>query len=303
MLLTNKFKPKGLNKMPDDSGNKLKENKKRDGFFSRFFSGKSQEEIQQEAEEEILSLVEEGQEKGVIGDSTKSIIENVFDFDDTVASEIMRHRTEVVAIECTASLSEVVDTAIESGYSRIPVFEGDIDSVRGVLYVKDLLPFVGSKVEGFDLSKIIRDVIFVPKTKNCSELFTEMTKKRIQMAIVVDEYGGTEGLITLEDLIEDILGNIRDEYDNEEDEVKKLSDNRFTVEGSASIEDIAKELDLTLPETDCDTVAGFVLENLGRIPEDGETPQVEVNNTTFKIEKIEERRILWVTIEKHNTEE
>jgi len=289
--------------MPDDSGNKLKDNKKRDGILSKLFKGKSQEEIQQEAEEEILSLVEEGQEKGVIGDSTKNIIENVFDFDDTVASEIMTHRTEMTAIEDTASLSNVVDVAIESGYSRIPVFKGDIDTIVGVLYVKDLLPFVGSKVEGFKLKKIIRNVMFVPKTKNCSELFTEMTKKRIQMAIVVDEYGGTEGLITLEDLIEDILGNIRDEYDNEEDEVKKLSDNRFTVEGSASIDDIAKELELTLPETDCDTVAGFVLENLGRIPEDGETPQVEVNNITFKIEKIEERRILSVTIEKYEPQE
>lgn len=290
--------------MPDDSGNKLKENKKREGLLSKLFKGKSHEEIVQEAEEEILSLVEEGQEKGVIGDSTKNIIENVFDFDDTVASEIMTHRTEMTAIEDTAELSEVVDTAIESGYSRIPVYKGDIDTIKGVLYVKDLLPFVGAKVEGFKLSKIVRDVMYVPKTKNCSELFTEMTKKRVQMAIVVDEYGGTEGLITLEDLIEDILGNIRDEYDNnEEDEVKKLSENRFTVEGSASIEDIAKELDLDLPETDCDTVAGFVLENLGRIPDDGETPEVDVNNVTFKIDKIEERRILSVTIEKHNSEE
>ncbi len=289
--------------MPDDSGSKFKENKKKEGLFARFFSSKSHEEIQQEAEEEILSLVEEGQEKGVIGDSTKNIIENVFDFDDTVASEIMTHRTEMTAIEDTSSLSEVVDVAIESGYSRIPVFKGDIDTIRGVLYVKDLLPFVGAKVEGFDLSKIIRDVMFVPKTKNCSELFTEMTKKRVQMAIVVDEYGGTEGLITLEDLIEDILGNIRDEYDNEEDEVKKLSDNRFTVEGSASIDDIAKELDLKLPETDCDTVAGFILEKLGRIPDDTETPEVEFENVTFKVEKIEDRRILSVTIEKHKPQE
>lgn len=303
MLLTHNFKPKGLTKMPDDSGNKLKEAKKRDSLFSRLFGSKSREEIQQEAEEEILSLVEEGQEKGVIGDSTKNIIENVFDFDDTVASEIMTHRTEMTAIEDTSELSQVVDAAIESGYSRIPVFKGDIDTIVGVLYVKDLLPFVGAKVEGFDLSKVVRDVLFVPKTKNCSELFTEMTKKRVQMAIVVDEYGGTEGLITLEDLIEDILGNIRDEYDNEEDEVTKLSDNRFTVEGSASIEDISKELELDIPETDCDTVAGFILENLGRIPEDSETPEVTINNATFKINKIEERRILSVTIEKHNTEE
>lgn len=289
--------------MPDDSGSKLKENKKREGLLGRLFGGKSHEEIVQEAEEEILSLVEEGQEKGVIGDSTKNIIENVFDFDDTVASEIMTHRTEMTAIEDTSELSQIVDTAIESGYSRIPVYKGDIDTIVGVLYVKDLLPFVGAKVEGFDLSKIIRNVMFVPKTKNCSELFTEMTKNRVQMAIVVDEYGGTEGLITLEDLIEDILGNIRDEYDNEEDEVRKLSDNRFTVEGSASIEDIAKELELTLPETDCDTVAGFLLENLGRIPDDGETPKVELKNVTFTIDKIEDRRILYVTIEKQTHEE
>lgn len=289
--------------MPDDSGSKFKENKKKEGLLSRLFASKSHEEIQQEAEEEILSLVEEGQEKGVIGDSTKNIIENVFDFDDTVASEIMTHRTEMTAIENTASLSQIVDTAIESGYSRIPVFRGDIDTIVGVLYVKDLLPFVGAKVEGFDLSKIIRDVMFVPKTKNCSELFTEMTKRQVQMAIVVDEYGGTEGLITLEDLIEDILGNIRDEYDNEEDEVKKLSDNRFTVEGSASLDDIAKELELTLPESDCDTVAGFILENLGRIPDDGETPKIEIAGVTFTIDKIEDRRILYVTIEKHNIEE
>ena len=289
--------------MPDDSGNKLKENKKRDSLFSRIFGSKSHEEQQQEAEEEILSLVEEGQEKGVIGDSTKNIIENVFDFDDTVASEIMTHRTEVTAIERNASLAEIVATAIDSGFSRIPVYKGDIDSIVGVLYVKDLLPFVGARPEGFKLSKIVRDVMFVPKTKNCSELFTEMNKKRVQMAVVVDEYGGTEGLITLEDLIEDILGNIRDEYDNEEDEVKKLSENRFTVEGSASIEDVAKELELTLPETDCDTVAGFVLENLGRIPDDGETPKVSLENVTFTVDKIEDRRILSVTIEKHNTEE
>lgn len=289
--------------MPDDSGSKLKENKKRDSLFSRLFGSKSHEEQQQEAEEEILSLVEEGQEKGVIGDSTKNIIENVFDFDDTVASEIMCHRTEMTAIEDNASLADIVATAIDSGYSRIPVYHGDIDSIVGVLHVKDLLRFVGAKPDGFKLRSIIRDVLFVPKTKNCSELFTEMTKKRVQMAIVVDEYGGTEGLITLEDLVEDILGNIRDEYDNEEDEVKKLSENRFTVEGSASIDDIAKELELNLPETDCDTVAGFVLENLGRIPDNNETPVVEFADVTFKIEKIEERRILSVTIEKHKTEE
>lgn len=284
--------------MPDDSDGRFKDNKRREGLLAKLFGGKSREEIQQEAEEEILSLVEEGQEKGVIGDSTKSIIENVFDFDDTVASEIMTHRTEMTAIEDTAELSRIVDTAIESGYSRIPVFRGDIDTIVGVLYVKDLLPFVGARADGFSLTKILREVMFVPKTKNCSELFSEMTKKRVQMAVVVDEYGGTEGLITLEDLIEDILGNIRDEYDNEEDQLKRLSENRFTVDGSTSVEDIAKELELCFPETECDTVAGFVLERLGRIPDDGETPSVEFEGVTLTVEKIEDRRILSVIIEK-----
>lgn len=289
--------------MPDDSGSKIKDTKRKESFIEKFFKSKSREEKQAQAEEEILSLVEEGQEKGIIQDTTKNIIENIFDFDDTAASEIMTHRTEMTAIEDTTELTQVVSVAIESGYSRIPVFHGDIDTIAGVLYVKDLLPYVGATAEGFSLSKIIRNVMFVPKTKNCSELFAEMTRKRVQMAIVVDEYGGTEGLITLEDLIEDILGNIRDEYDDEEDEVKAIDENRFTVEGTAFLEDVSRQLEIDFPESDCDTVSGFILENLGRIPDDSETPSIEIPGVTLTAVKVEDRRILSVLIEKHQSED
>ena len=200
--------------MPDESGAK-----KEKTFMERLFGSKDAETQQAQTEEEILSLVEEGQEKGLIEDDTKNIIENVFDFDDTVAYEIMTHRRDMTSLEDTDDLSEVVATAIASGHSRIPVWHGDIDNIVGVLYVKDLLPYVGKPAPAdFKLRTLLRPAKFVPRTKDCRSLFTFMQKHRTQIAIVVDEYGGTEGIITLEDLIEDILGNIRDEYDVEEDE-------------------------------------------------------------------------------------
>ncbi|MGN0452476.1 MAG: hemolysin family protein [Ruminococcus sp.] len=289
--------------MPDDSGG-FSESKQNKSFFRRLFRNKEQENKQQLAEEEILSLVEEGTEQGVIGDSTKDIIENLFDFDDTTVSEIMTHRTDVVAIEDTEPLTEVVKTAIDTGYSRIPVYHDDIDNIVGVLYVKDLLRYVCSDVpEDFRITDITRDVIYVPKTKNCSELFAEMTKAKIQLAIIVDEYGGTEGLLTLEDLIEDILGNIQDEYDNEDEEILHLGKGKFTLDGATPIDDVEELLDVEFPESDCDTVAGLILDLLGRIPEAGENPTVEpIKGVRLTVAKTEDRRIVSVLAEKTEEE-
>lgn len=283
--------------MPDDSGSS-KLNKK-PKFIERFFSKKTDTEMVQETEDEILSLVEEGQEKGLIGDDTKNIIENIFDFDDTVAGEIMTHRRDVVAIEDTDSLEEVVNIAVESGYSRIPVYHDDIDSIIGVLYVKDLLKYVCTDVpKNFKISDIVRQVLFVPRTKNCSSLFAQMNKDKIQIAIVVDEYGGTEGIVTLEDLIEDILGNIQDEYDNEEDEIKQISDKKFTVDGSTSIEDIEELIDEDIYDDDSDTIAGFMLTMLGKVPDVDEHPCIEHKGFKFTVLKTEDRRIEQILIEK-----
>lgn len=284
--------------MADDSAGSALQ-KKSQSFARKLFGSKSTRAKQSKTEEEIMSLVEEGQEKGLIEDDTKSIIENVFDFDDTVAYEIMTHRRDMTAIEDTDSLQEVVNIAIERGYSRIPVYHGDIDNIVGVLHVKDLLKYVCSDVpKNFKLSDIMRKMLFVPRTKDCRSLFAQMTKQKIQIAIVVDEYGGTEGLITLEDLIEDILGNIQDEYDNEEEEIKQISESEFTVDGATAIGDVEDMIGVKLPDNDCDTIAGFILESIGRVPDEDEHPVVEADGLRFSVIDTEDRRITKIKIER-----
>lgn len=284
--------------MADDSSVGSNKNKPLT-FMEKLFGAKNSEQEQLETEEEIMSLVEEGQEKGLIEDDTKSIIENIFDFDDTVAYEIMTHRRDMTAVEDTADIEEVVKTAISSGHSRIPVYHEDIDNIIGALYVKDLLKFVVSDVPAdFALSDIVRKVLFVPRTKNCRSLFAQMNKQKIQIAIVVDEYGGTEGLITLEDLIEDILGNIQDEYDNEDEEMKKISDTKFTVDGSTPVDDVENLIGEELSDNDSETIAGYMLDKLGRVPSDEEHPVVETDTLVIKAIETEDRRITKILIEK-----
>ena len=283
--------------MPDESGSS--KHSKKPKFMERLFGSKSNTEMVQETEEEILSLVEEGQEKGLIGDDTKNIIENIFDFDDTVAYEIMTHRRDMVAIEDTDSLEEAVNIAVNSGYSRIPVYSGDIDTIIGVLYVKDLLKYVCSDVpKNFKISDIVRKVLFVPRTKDCRSLFSTMNKEKTQIAIVVDEYGGNEGLLTLEDLIVDILGNIQDEYDNEKEEIHNISEKKFTVDGSTSIEDIEALINEDIYDDDSDTIAGFMLTQLGRVPDEDEHPTVSHKGFKFTVLKTEDRRMKEILIEK-----
>lgn len=248
-------------------------------------------------EEEILMMVDVGGEKGVIEESERDMIANIFDFDDTTASEIMTHRTEICAVENTDSLEEIVSLAMNEGFSRIPVFEEDIDTVQGILYVKDLLKYVGNTdCSGVKPTDIMRPAYFIPEGKRLSELFSEMTEKKIQMAVVVDEYGGTSGLITMEDLIESIVGNIQDEYDNEDEEISQVSDNCFTVDGTTPIDEVSDLIGVELPEGEYDTIAGFVLDNLGRIPKNGEHPEVSFGPATFTVEQVEEQRIAKVLV-------
>ncbi len=243
-------------------------------------------------EEEILQMVDKGEEKGVIEENEKDMIANILDFNDTTAGETMTHRTDIIAVEDISPIQELVDAAVEHGCSRIPVYHEDIDSVVGICYAKDLLPYVGNEVpEGLSLTDFMRPAYFIPETKKCSSLFTEMTERKIQIAIVVDEYGGTAGLITLEDLMESIVGNIQDEYDNEEDEFFRLSERAFTVDGSAAIDEVADLVGAELPEGDYDTIAGLVTELLGRIPKEGERPQVHVAGLTVTVLKIEDQRL------------
>ena len=244
--------------------------------------------------EEIRQLVDEDQAKGELEASQREMIHNIFDFDRLCAEDIMTHRTEIEAVEETATIGYAAAFALEAGCSRIPVFHEDLDNVQGILYVKDLLPFVGKPVPaGTRLTDYVRGPLFVPESIPCGKLFATMTDKRIQMAIVVDEYGGTAGLVTMEDILESIVGNIMDEYDEEEADVIQTGEHTFTFDGSVDMDDAEKALGVPLPEGDYDTLAGFLISRLGYLPTGKETQPVTVDyeNVHFTVCGVEERRI------------
>lgn len=250
-------------------------------------------------EEEIRMMVDVGGEKGVIEDVQKEMINNIFEFDDIDAGDVMTHRTDVVAADINdISPDEFLALAIENGRSRIPLYDEDIDSIIGIVYVKDLLPYVGKKMPDKDiLSKIMREPYFIPETKSCGELFKEMSAKRIQMAVVSDEYGGTAGIVTLEDIVEAIMGNIQDEYDEEEEEISKIDDNTFTVDGTIDIEEIEELTGKEFPEGDYETLAGFIMDELQCIPKNGEMNEVVFENVKFTVLSVDDRRIEKIRVE------
>jgi len=250
-------------------------------------------------EEEIRMMVDVGGEKGVIEDDQKEMINNIFEFDDMDAGDVMTHRTDVVAADVNdTTLEEFMALAIENGRSRIPLYDEDIDNIVGIVYIKDLLKYVGKevKVKG-TLKNIMREPYFVPETKACGELFKEMRIKRIQMAVVVDEYGGTAGIVTLEDIVEAVMGDIQDEYDREEEEISKIDENTFTVEGTIDIEEIDELIGKELPEGDYETLAGFIMDELQCIPKNGEMNEVVFENVKFTVLEVEDRRIEKIKVE------
>lgn len=249
-------------------------------------------------EEEIRMMVDVGQEKGVIEDVQKEMINNIFEFDDMDVGDIMTHRTDVEFIDIDEPLSEAVARAVKFGYSRFPVFRDDQDNIVGIIYIKDLLKYIGSSIpKTKGIKDFMRDTYFVPETKQCSELLTEMLEKHVQMAIVVDEYGGTAGIVTLEDAIEAIVGNIQDEYDDEDEEISQINENTFTIDGITDIEEVEEKLDIKIPDGDYDTLGGFIISLLGFIP-DGENEAVaEFRNIRFTVLNVEERRIGKVKVE------
>ncbi len=255
-------------------------------------------------EEEIRMMVDVGGEKGVIEDTQKEMINNIFEFDDIDVGDIMTHRTDMIAAEADEPLSEVVNLSMENGFSRIPVYDNDPDNIVGIAYVKDLLKYIGSDLPTeLTLRDIIREAFFVPETMECGDLFQKMTDNHIQMAIVVDEFGGTAGIVTLEDILESIVGNIQDEYDDEEEEISKINDTTFTVDGITYIDELDEIFSTPLPEGDYDTIGGFIISELGYLPQDGEMNVVEYSNLRFTVLNVEDRRIGRVKIEILPTED
>jgi putative hemolysin len=255
---------------------------------SKLFSSKNHV-----TEEEILNLVNEGGETGIIEEQAHKMINNVFEFDDLPASGVMTHRTDIAGVSSSALVSEVVGVALDTGYSRIPVYEESIDRIVGVICVKDLLSLIGAERAGeSDIKPFVREIIYLPETLSCREVFKRLAAKKMQMAVIIDEYGGTAGLLTMEDVVEAIVGSIQDEYDEEEEEFTRESDGSFSIGGAASPDAILPLLGLERAEADgFDTMSGFVVDLLGRIPEEGEHPEADYKGVKFTVLVTEDMRI------------
>ena len=261
-------------------------------FISKLF-GISENEEEVVTEEEIKMMIDEGEEKGTIQQEEKEMIHNIFEFNDITVSEVMTHRTDVYAIEIDSEINDIIKELDDYKYSRIPVYEETIDNIKGVLFVKDLLKYLHGK-KAIKIKNIMREAYFVSENKPINELFKNLQKNKMQMAIVVDEYGGTAGIVTMEDLLEEIVGNIFDEYDDFENDYTKIDDNTFLINGSVSINDLKKILKIDLPEGDYETLSGYLIDLLGRLPKDNETPIIETKQVNYKIEKSEDKRIVLV---------
>lgn len=261
-------------------------------FICNLFGVKENEE-EAVTEEEIRMMVDVGEEKGTIEEEEKELINNIFEFNDKTVSEVMVHRTEIFALDVNSDISEYLDKIDEYKYSRVPIYEENIDEICGVLYVKDLIKYLRENKTVY-IKDIMRKAYFVSENKMINDLFKELQKNKNQMAIVLDEYGGTAGIITMEDILEELVGNIFDEYDDIENEYEKIDENTFRISGTVTISELKKILGIEIPAGEYDTLSGYLIETLGRIPTEGENPIIETEDVTYKIEEYEDRRILWV---------
>ena len=268
------------------------------GVSKLFGVGENEEESV--TEEEIKMMVDQGQEKGTIKEEEKELINNVFELNDITVSEIMRHRKDIFAVDINISTDELLEelSKEEYRYSRIPVYDETIDEIKGILYVKDVLKNINKK--SFKVKNVVKEAYFVSQNRLINEVFRELQKNKKQIAIIVDEYGGTAGLITMEDILEELVGDIYDEYDEEEKEFEKIDDNTYLLSGSMPIYDVNKLLNAEIPEGDYDTISGYLQDKLGRIPDDEETPIIDTEKVTYKIEEYEDKRIIKIKACKNN---
>ena len=250
------------------------------------------------SEEDIVEMLEAGSESGELKEEGKKMITGIFAFDDTLAYEVMTPRTDVFSIDINDPPEEYIDELMELRYSRIPVYEDDSDNIIGVLNIKDYL--IKAREEGFDnvdIRSILRKPYLVPETKNIDSLFFELQKMKQQIAILIDEYGGFCGIVTMEDIIEEVMGDIDDEYDEEEQEIKKIAPDLYVIEGSTALDDINEELDINLESENSETIGGFIIDMFGEIPnEDDIGKEIFFENYVFTIKSVKDRRIEQVTM-------
>lgn len=246
-------------------------------------------------EEEIHSIIDVGEQEGVINRDEHAMIDAVLDLGDTLVREILVPRTEMVAVEISTPVSEVLETIIEAGHSRIPVYEGDVDHITGILYAKDLLKLWGKLPEEVSIRSICRKAYFIPETKTTADLLKEFKMRRVHMAVAVDEYGGTSGIITIEDILEEIVGEIQDEHDPvEQSGISRLDDGSYIFDARSHIEDVEEELNVQIPRGEYDTLGGFLSHLLGHVPVQGE--QGQYGTILFTVEEADARKVSTIRV-------
>jgi len=265
-------------------------------FIMRPFKSLVKREASLVTGEEIRMLVNVGEEEGAIEEEEKEMINGVFGLGDTQVKEVMVPHIDMACLEEDANLEEVLNLILEEGHSRIPVYEETIDKIIGVVYAKDLLAYMKENRKELNLKEIVRPAYFVPETKKVNELLREFQKEKVHIAIVVDEYGGTAGLVTIEDLLEEIVGEIQDEYDQEEPLFKIIDENSALVDARLSIDKVNELLGINLPAEEVDSVGGFVYTHLGKVPEEKE--EIDLKDFKLVVEKVEGQRVSKIRISK-----
>lgn len=266
--------------------------------FLKLFRQETHLEDEAFSEEEVMSMLEVGRESGVLKEEGTKMINSIFAFDDKLAYEIMTPRTDVFLIDIEDSPDEYIDEFMKLRHSRIPVCKGDSDNIIGILHIKDyLIKARETKFENVDIESILRKAYFVPETKNIDSLFFELQKSKQQIAILIDEYGGFSGIVTMEDIIEQVMGDIDDEYDEEDEIIDKIDEDTYLVDGDVDLDDLDEELGIDLQSDSSETIGGFLIDILGEIPDENDVGRIiEFENYRFKIMSIKERRIERVKI-------
>ena len=267
------------------------------GFFSKLFRSRSEDNV----EEEIVSMLNEGQDQGVILESEAEMITNIFDLDETDASEIMTHRKNVAAIDGEWTLQQAMDFIVNENFSRFPVYLENIDNIIGILHIKDAITFYMNEENRDksikDLDGLLQKAHFIPETRKVNSIFKNMQSEKTHMVVVVDEYGQTAGIVAMEDILEEIVGNIFDEHDEVEYNIVKISDNVYNVKGLTPLTEIEEETGVVYDDEENDTLNGYLVSILDRIPEDDEGTVVENNGVNYKILKVEDKTISLVRME------
>ena len=257
------------------------------------------EETEPHSEEELRIMISSSATSGVLDPQERDYINNVFDFGDTVAREVMVPRPDIEALPSDAPLEVLVEEAAFGRYTRYPVYEEDLDHIMGVVHVKDLFRAAKEEPENFDLKSLIRDCLVVPENKRIEEILREFQKRKLQVAIVIDEWGSVEGLVTIEDVLEELVGEIQDEFDEDEAAIEPLSENVYAIDGRIPITEVNERFDLDLPNEDFDTIGGFVLGSLGRPPEPGDTVEVD-DGSVLRVKSVDGPRVSILTFDRRD---